>query len=54
MAPLKGKLEFTVELIHLNLELIIPRKIENISGGPTFGDYVTILTEGTIQSLDNP
>jgi hypothetical protein len=29
----------------------ISREMENISRGPTFGDFVTILTEGSIQDV---
>ncbi len=27
------------------------RKMENLSRGPTFGDFVTILTEGSMQDI---
>jgi hypothetical protein len=32
-------------------ELFITREMENISRGPTFGDFVTILTEGSMQGI---
>jgi hypothetical protein len=31
------------------LKLVVPREMENISRGPNFGDFVTILTEGSMQ-----
>jgi hypothetical protein len=31
--------------------LVIPREMENISRGPTFGDFVTIRTEASMQDI---
>ncbi len=38
------------KIIEIRLPLIIQgRVMENISRGPTFGDFITILTEGSMQ-----
>jgi hypothetical protein len=39
-------LDFDISGANLKVE---GREMENISRGPTFGDFVTILTEGSMQ-----
>jgi hypothetical protein len=34
-----------------NARILLPREMENISRGPTFGDFVTILTERSMQDV---
>ncbi len=33
------------------LVIVVNREMENLSGGPTFGDFATILTEGSMQDV---
>jgi hypothetical protein len=38
-------------LAGLYITICVTREMENISRGPTFGDFVTIRTEGSMQDI---